>query len=233
MTGTALVDLVVLDIAGTSVQEGGAVYLALREAVEAAGGRPDAGDLATWMGADKREAITALLCCGVPGTDVPPADRVETIYTDFRDRLLDAYRQRPPVPVTGVPETITTLRRHGVRVALTTGFSRDVTDPLLERLGWDDGFVDAVVTVEDVPAGRPMPYLVFRAMERTGTADVRRVLVAGDTTRDLEAGTNAGAGFVVGVLTGGHDHRTLGAQRHTHLLDSAARITELVLPADR
>ncbi|WP_275003379.1 hypothetical protein [Promicromonospora iranensis] len=41
---------------------------------------------------------------------------------------------------------------------------------LLERLGWQDGVIDAVVCTDDVPAGRPAPYLVHRAMERTRCA---------------------------------------------------------------
>ncbi|MFD0687262.1 hypothetical protein [Actinomadura fibrosa] len=39
---------------------------------------------------------------------------------------------------------------------------------------------------------------------------------------------NAGAGFVVGVLTGGGTAAELGRSRHTHLLESAARLPELL-----
>ncbi|EGD56172.1 hypothetical protein SCNU_04926 [Gordonia neofelifaecis NRRL B-59395] len=34
---------------------------------------------------------------------------------------------------------------------------------------------DAVITTDDVPAGRPAPYMIFRAMERCGVASVRGV----------------------------------------------------------
>ena len=57
---------------------------------------------------------------------------------------------------------------------------------------------------------------------------VRRVLTAGDTVRDLEAGMNAGAGFVVGVLSGSQTAEELGAARHTHLLSSVAEIPKLI-----
>jgi phosphoglycolate phosphatase-like HAD superfamily hydrolase len=66
--------------------------------------------------------------------------------------------------------------------------------------------------------------MIFRAMEATGVVNVSRVLVAGDTTRDLEAGTNAGAAMVIGVLTGGQNAATLGAVRHTHILPGVADI---------
>ncbi|MBK1784803.1 phosphonatase-like hydrolase [Prauserella cavernicola] len=221
-----MIELAVLDIAGTTVEEHGAVYAALEQAATAAGGTPTAADVRRWMGAGKREAITGLVT-ETTGR-APTAEVVEQGLTDFRARLADAYAATPPTPLPGVPEAITALRGAGVRVALTTGFDRQVVSGLLETLGWDDSVVDAVVSVDDVSAGRPAPYLIFRAMERTGVRDVRSVLTAGDTTRDLEAGSNAGAGYVVGVLTGGHSATDLGAARHTHMLPSVAAIPALL-----
>ncbi|SEN28206.1 phosphonatase-like hydrolase [Nonomuraea pusilla] len=220
-----MIELAVLDIAGTTVEEHGAVYVALEEAVRAAGGRPGRQDVERWMGADKREAITAML---TTPEAAPPPETVESAFADFRDRLRRAYAERRPSPLPGVPEAIAALRAAGVKVALTTGFDREVTAGLLAEVGWDDGVLDAVVCVDDVAAGRPAPYMIFRAMEATGVRDVARVLTAGDTVRDLEAGTNAGAAIVAGVLTGGLDASALGAVRHTHLLPSVAAIPALL-----
>ena len=116
-----------------------------------------------------------------------------------------------------------------MKVALTTGFSADVHGPLLHALGWNvPDTVDAIVCTDDVPAARPAPYMIFRAMERCGVLDVGRVLVAGDTPRDLAAGINAGAGAVVGVATGDLTLEALGRHRHTHLLASLATLPDLV-----
>ncbi|UBU10241.1 phosphonatase-like hydrolase [Nonomuraea gerenzanensis] len=235
-----MIELAVLDIAGTTVEEHGAVYLALEEAVRAAGGNPSAADIRRWMGADKREAITALLtspptggaapesrAAGAVG-GVPSDDTVDAAFADFRARLRAAYAARPPAPLPGVPEAIRALRAAGVKVALTTGFDREVTTALLAAIGWEHGVLDAVVCVDDVAAGRPAPYMIFRAMEATGVHEVGRVLTAGDTVRDLQAGTNAGARIVAGVLTGSQDAATLGAVRHTHLLPGVASIPGLL-----
>ncbi|MFB4279724.1 MULTISPECIES: phosphonatase-like hydrolase [unclassified Nonomuraea] len=221
-----MIELAVLDIAGTTVEEHGAVYVALEQAVRAAGGTPAAADIHDWMGADKRAAITALLTGGTGRAPAPQT--VEGAFADFRERLRAAYAETPPAPLPGVPEAIATLRAAGVKVALTTGFDREVTDALLGSIGWDDGFLDAVVCVDDVPVGRPAPYMIFRAMEATGVHDVGRVLTAGDTVRDLRAGTNAGAAIVAGVLTGSQDAAALGAVRHTHLLPGVAAIPALL-----
>ncbi|GAA4561762.1 phosphonatase-like hydrolase [Planotetraspora kaengkrachanensis] len=222
------IELMVLDMAGTTIEEYGAVYDALAEAVTAAGGKPSEADIQRWMGAGKREAIQHLLEEHF-GHEVAP-ETVDAAFADFRSRLDKAYRDRPPVPLPGVPEALGRIRAAGTKVALTTGFDREVTESILHTLGWEHDVVDAVVCVDDVPAGRPAPYMIFRAMEATGVHDVARVLVAGDTIRDLQAGTNAGAGFVVGVLTGKLDATGLGAERHTHLLPGVADLPTLLTP---
>jgi phosphonatase-like hydrolase len=221
-----MIELVVLDIAGTTVEEHQAVYVALEQAVRAAGGAPGPADIQRWMGASKREAITAMLT-GADGAG-PGAAAVDAAFTDFRARLDAAYRAVPPVPLPGVPDALAKLRADGVKVALTTGFDREVTDNLLATIGWGASVVDAVICVDDVPAGRPLPYMIFRAMEATGVASVASVLTAGDTIRDLEAGTNAGAALVVGVLTGGLDEESLRAGPHTHILRSVAELPDLL-----
>jgi len=51
--------------------------------------------------------------------------------------------------------------------------------------------------------------------------------VVGDTPLDLQAASNARAGWVVGVLSGAHGLETLGATPHTHLLPSIAAMPRL------
>jgi phosphoglycolate phosphatase-like HAD superfamily hydrolase len=97
---------------------------------------------------------------------------------------------------------------------------------LIERLGWREMF-GASVSGDDVPQGRPAPFLIFKAMMDLGVQDVRRVAVVGDTALDLQAGVNSGAAWVIGVLTGAHDVETLGKVRHSQLLPSVAALPAL------
>lgn len=216
------IDLVALDIAGTTVDEGGAVYRVLADVVREHGAPAADDDIRTWMGADKREALTALL--GDPGLDV-----VEDAHTEFVTRLTARYRDAPPVPMAGVPELFGTLRAAGVRIALTTGFDRQVTEPLLAALGWTVGDpLDAVVCASEVAAGRPAPHMIRRAMELTGVTDPARVLVAGDTILDMRAGHAAAAGIVVGVLTGGQSAAELAAGNPSHVLAGLHELADLL-----
>jgi phosphoglycolate phosphatase len=143
-----------------------------------------------------------------------------------------------PEALRGVEATIAELRRRRVRVALVCEPDRAVTDPLLATLGWTVaaapgaiGVVDAVVCADEIMAPPPAPYAVHHAMELTGTLDVRQVLVAGDSLAMLEAGRAAGAGWVVGVLTGAARRPELEAGPHDAVLSSVNDLLALAVPA--
>lgn len=224
-----MIDLAVFDIAGTTIDDRGAVYAALRWTVEAAGASVAEPDLQEWMGTDKEEAIAALLRLG----GVTPAkDLVLERFEAFRDHLVELYRQDPPTPIAGVPDALAVLRANGIRVALTTGFDDAVARIVLDAVGWTVGreaanTIDALVTTSAVPAGRPAPYMIHRAMELTGATDVRRVLAAGDTLVDIRAARNAGV-IAAGVCSGALDRAALEAEPHDHVLQSVADVPELL-----
>jgi len=219
--------LAALDMAGTTIDEGGLVYHAVGDAVAETIGDPVPAELLSrWKGTSKEEAIAGLL--RDLGADDSHA-RVLAVYEIFAAKLQEAYDTKPPAPVPGVPQVFETLRRAGVKVALQTGYAAPVASSIMAGLGWTVGeTIDALVTSDTVAASRPAPYLVFHAMEATGVQDVRRVLTAGDTPNDLGAGMNAGAGFVVGVTTGSFTRSQLEAEPHTHILDSVAELPALL-----
>ncbi len=222
-----MIKLVACDMAGTTIDEHGDVYVALARCVEETGVRTTPEAVQEWMGADKVEAITALIEGG-GGTATPAA--VEAAFTRFKELLVEFYVANPPVALAGVEDAFRELRRRGIKVALTTGFSRDVAEPLLERLRWSvgsDNLLDAVVCSDDVAAGRPAPHMIHRAMELTGVQDVRAVMAAGDTVNDLAAANNAGV-TAVGVLTGKLGREDLAAHPHHHILDGVKDIPALL-----
>ncbi|TFD66298.1 MULTISPECIES: phosphonatase-like hydrolase [Cryobacterium] len=212
-----------LDMAGTTINEGGIVYRVMREQLESAIGRAiDDSVISRWNGTSKRTAIVGVLDeLGIDGVDA------DALYAHFLVALAARYESEPPTLFPGVRESVAELRSRGVKVALQTGYTRDIAESLMRSARWELDAVDALVTADDVAESRPAPYMIFRTMEATGVTDVRRVLVAGDTVNDLRAGTNAGAGYVVGVLTGAHDVTRLGEEEHTHLLPSLATMAEL------
>jgi phosphonatase-like hydrolase len=224
------VDLVIFDMAGTTIRDGGQVAEAFRQTLHALGVEITDDDLRPWRGASKRRALQHFIETGL-GAVTP--ERLDAAYADFRVRLKQLFEGEGVRPIDGVEDAFACLRRRGVRLALTTGFDRDVAGLLLGAVGWDERTIDAVVCGDEVPQGRPAPYLIFRAMERTGVVSVRRVVNVGDTTLDLESGWNAGVGVNVGVLSGAHTREQLRQAPHTHLLPSVADLPSLLTPQEK
>ena len=215
-------DLAIFDIAGTTVEDKGQVQSAFSAALSDFGIRVTREQIQAVRGASKRQALRSLIAPG------PEQNRLaEAAYTAFKDHLARRYAADGVKATAGAQEVFRQLRERGARVALNTGFDRDITALLLDALGWDSGVVDAVICGEDVPQGRPAPYLIFRAMEATSTLNVRRVAVVGDTTLDLQAGCNAGVGWNIGVLSGAHDRQMLEAAPHTHLITSVGELMQI------
>lgn len=219
MTTAPAIALVAFDIAGTTVQEGGQVYVALEDAVRALGADPTAEQIESWMGADKRAAIRGLLTAS--GIEADPVV-IEAGFADFRTRLDAAYVKQPPTPMPGVLDLFAALRARGTKVALTTGFDRTVVEQVLAAVGWDETTLGAVVCVDDVDAGRPSPAMIQRAMQLTGISDPAAVAAVGDTVRDIGAGRAAQAGLVVGVRSGETDGQALSDAGADVVIDSVA-----------
>jgi phosphonatase-like hydrolase len=215
--------LIVFDMAGTTVEDGGQVPAAFAAALRECGVALRDEELANVRGASKREAIAELVA-----RHAAPAwqGRADEVYASFVRHLENEFG-RGVKPIEGAEAAFEFLRGHGVRIALTTGFDRDVAGMLLDVLRWRSR-ADACLCGDDVVRGRPAPYLVFQAMAATGVDCVHHVGTVGDTTLDLQAGYNAGVKLNIGVLSGAHDRARLAAQPHTHLIASVAQLPALV-----
>jgi phosphonatase-like hydrolase len=223
LPGIAELELVVMDMAGTTVQDRGEVPAAFRAALASHDVALTDEEIAQVRGASKREVIRRLLAQHRPDA---PNGTADTVYARFRTELAERYREGAQA-VPGAEDAMRWLRGRGIRVALNTGFDRDTVELLLDALGWAEGMVDAVVCGGDVREGRPAPYLIFRAMEAAGATSVHRVMNVGDTELDLRAGWNAGVAWNVGVLGGAHPRERLEGAPHTHLIESVATLSRL------
>jgi phosphonatase-like hydrolase len=219
--------LVVFDLAGTTVVDRDAVALCIQEALNRAGLALDLPPIIPVMGLPKPEALRLLIVQdGRP--DLIPS--LNAIHSDFVARMSRFYREDPSIrAVEGVPELFERLHAAGIKVAVNTGFSRDIVDVLLDRLGWvRDGLIDASATSDEVPRGRPHPDMIVRIMEQVGVEYPAEVAKVGDTPADLGEGTDAGCGLVIGVTWGTHTREQLAAYPHTHLVDAVEELGPLL-----
>src|SRR5205085_449020 len=118
------------------------------------------------------------------------AQLVTRLHDDFLRRMISFYRTDGEVaPTDGAEEVFSELRRAGVRVGLDTGFSRDIVDVILQRLGWTGTrVIDFSVASDEVAHGRPAPDLILESMRRAGVVSPQQVAKAGDTPADLLEG---------------------------------------------
>ena len=219
------IKLIILDIAGTIVEDHGEVVSAFARALTKNAIPFTEDELKEWKGASKREVIRHF----IDRQDDRAAkiqDNVEHTYQLFRSELQNLYSSNI-TPISGAASTFSWCREQGIRLATTTGFDSEISDLILQRTGWRALFA-ANVSSSDVPRGRPAPFMIFRAMEKAGIDDVRVVVNVGDTPLDLQAGTKAGVRGVIGVLTGAHGEDRLKREAHTHLIPSVRELPALI-----
>jgi phosphonatase-like hydrolase len=212
-----LPELLVFDMAGTTIEATDLVPAAFREAFSEQEIQLGDTDISQVRGRSKPDAIFELLS-RFTGPDNAKA-RLVTVHRRFRDLLLDCYREQGVTVITGSEDTFRWLKSHGVKIALTTGFDRELAGFLVGLAGWDKA-IDTLVCGDDVEHGRPAPDLVFEAMRRTNCRDASTVAVVGDTVSDLRSAHAARAGWAIGVLSGAHGQAQLAAEAPSVILDS-------------
>ena len=172
--------------------------------------RPGGGLAATPM-ARLRERTAAVLV------------RVGLSEDDAEAALARAWHAPDPVelahPLTDLAALLDRLRSDGKRLAIATTDDRQPTERTLAALGLADVF-DVVACADDGIAIKPAPDMVLAACEATGVQPARTAVV-GDSPADLAMGRAAGAGLVVGVLTGVGGQADLAPQADV-LIDSVA-----------
>ncbi|MFK0100258.1 MULTISPECIES: phosphonatase-like hydrolase [unclassified Streptomyces] len=223
--------LVVLDMAGTTVADGGLVERAFSAAAGRLGveaGSPDHAEKLDYvratMGESKISVFRHLF------GDEDKAQRANAAFEEAYGELVDG---GAIAPVPGAREAIGELRAAGRTVVLSTGFARVTQDAILAALGWQDLATLTLCPADAGGRGRPYPDMVLAALLRTGAVDdVRRIAVAGDTSYDMLSGVRAGAGIVAGVLTGAHDRDQLLRHGATHVLGSVAELPGLIAGAE-
>lgn len=216
------IQLIVLDMAGTTVHDDDGVNRCIREALATVGLAATAPEVNRVMGLPKPQALALLIERYGRTAELGP--RVDEIHRDFVRRSTEFYASDPSVcEVAGAAELFDQLRSEGMRVALNTGFNRAITDVILGRLGWRER-IDASIASDEVARGRPHPDMIRELMRRFDVPNPSQVAKVGDTPADLEEGRNAGCGLVVGVTSGTHTRAELEALPHTHLIEDIRQL---------
>ncbi len=196
------IDLVVFDMAGTTVNEDNIVYKTVQQVINDEGFTISLQDvLEHGAGKEKYQAIIDIL------TKVTSCENPESVakkaFSNFKPILEKLYKKLHVVAFDRVEELFDVLKNNNIKVVLNTGYDAKVANQLLKKIGWKKGVnYDALLTADDVIKGRPDKEMICKAMQMFKITDASRVLKVGDSAIDIEEGKNANCGITVGVLTG-------------------------------
>jgi phosphonatase-like hydrolase len=233
------IELVVLDMAGTTVTDQHEVEACFAKAARQTGIEATDEEILAVQGLAKR-FVFQLFWRKQLGENHPEVEiKVDESYAVFKEILEKHYRTQPVYPTVGCLELFSYLKKNGIKVALTTGFYREVTDIILGKLGWLEGLdahrigdestiIQASISSDEVAQGRPAPDMIFKAMRLLGVADAKRVINAGDTPSDLGSGKTAGVYLNLGVTNGTHTTEQLTGHPHDALLGSIDEIINIL-----
>ena len=103
-------------------------------------------------------------------------------------------------PFTNVQKLFTNIHERGIKIAIATTDDRSPTEAMLEAFGLTN-LVTTMVCADDGIKAKPAPDMVTTICARMNI-DPCKAIVIGDTVADLQMGRSAGAGRVIGVLSG-------------------------------
>jgi phosphonatase-like hydrolase len=225
------IKLAVFDMAGTTIHDESSVAKSFQSALKKHGYALVTLEEANQkMGYSKPQAIRELLEIHEPNPARITEELVMNIHASFVSGMVDFYTHDDSVrPVSDAEAVFAALHQLGIKVALDTGFNREITDIILARVGWTDGLlVDATAASDEVPQGRPFPYMIQKIMAELGIEDPKSVIKIGDTEVDVNEGHRAGCLMSIAITSGVFSHEQLIEHRPSHFAATLTEVLEIV-----
>jgi phosphonatase-like hydrolase len=218
--------LVVFDIAGTTVKDNGNVAEAFIYALHQFGYTVPMQEVNLVMGYKKTTAISMMLEKFYPEEIKLHPSVVEDIHAMFINIMVDFYENDQALqPMQNAEYIFSQLQSQNIKVALNTGFSKKITDTILKRLSWNrTTLIDFVISSDEVANGRPFPDMINAIMKATGISKQENVAKVGDTEVDILEGRNAGCGLVISVSTGAYTRNQLISFKPDAVIDDISEL---------
>ena len=165
------IECVIMDWAGTAIDYGCfAPVSAFVESFRAIGINITAQEARKPMGLTKIDHIRALFDMERIGNAFKQKygrayneEDVRARYDEFQ-RLLFATLREYTGPISNVIETIDKLRKQDIKIGSTTGSTKEMMDVVIPAAAEKGYSPDNCVTSDNLPAGRPYPYMIYKNM---------------------------------------------------------------------
>lgn len=201
----------VLDWSGTTIDYGCRAPTAVFLQIFASAGVPiTVAEARAPMGAHKRDHVRQILQMpavaarwqSVHAAQPSEAD-VERLFEQVTARQVEsvlAYADLIP----GAAQAVAAFRARGLRIGTTTGYTRAMLAPLLPHAAAQGYQPDFTICSDEVPMGRPAPWMALRIAEMLGVYPMKCLVKIGDTVPDIEEGRNA-AMWTIGLARTGNE----------------------------
>lgn len=100
-----------------------------------------------------------------------------------------------------VVETVATLRKQGIKVGSTTGYTSAMMEKVIPKAAEQGYSPDFWISPDQTIKGRPYPYMIWNNLMQFGISNPREAVKVGDTTTDITEGKNADC-WTVGIIMG-------------------------------
>ena len=203
-------DLVIFDWAGTMVDFGSrAPVAALIEAFARHGVPLDEAAARADMGKAKADHVRALLAepairrAWTSANGADPGERdVDRVMDDLTPLMRQAAAQAAEL-IPGAAETVAALRAAGLKIASSTGYTREMMAPVLARAAEQGYAPDHLVCAGETPQGRPSPLMIYKACVELGVWPLSRVVKVDDAEAGVAEGRAAGC-LTIGLAASGN-----------------------------
>ena len=203
-------DLVIFDWAGTMVDFGcRAPVNALRDAFGRRGVSLTEQEIRRDMGKAKADHVRALLdnariaaAWAAANGAAPTARDSDALIAELGPLMREQAAQAATL-IDGARATVDALRAAGLRVASSTGYTREMMEPVLERAAAQGYVPDHLVCSGETPQGRPSPLMIYKACAELGVWPLSRVVKVDDAEAGVAEGRAAGC-VTVGVAASGN-----------------------------
>ena len=232
--GLGAFDLVIFDWAGTMVDFGcRAPVAALLQAFARHGVSPGEAAVRADMGKAKADHVRALLArpevaaAWTAANGAPPGEPdVEALMDDLGPLMREAAAEAAEL-IPGAAETVAALRAAGLKIASSTGYTREMMAPVLIRAAEQGYAPDHLVCSGETPEGRPSPLMIYKACAELGVWPLTRVIKVDDAEAGIAEGRAAGC-FTIGVSASGNGMGlTLAALSALDPAERAARLASV------
>lgn len=224
------IKLVVFDIAGTTVKDNGEIATAFHDAMKENGYDIPHEKIYPLMGYKKPEAIRMMLQEYEHDVAAITTSYINSIHDRFIALMVTYYKSTDELqPMESAEEIFAWLKSYDIKIGLDTGFSTDITSVIIERLGWlKDKKIDYVVCSNEVPLGRPQPFMIQKMMQAASVTDSKQVVKIGDTEVDINEGKNAGCLYSIGVTTGAFTRAALEPYDPDFIIDDLKELVSIL-----